>query len=116
MEINRDNLTNSPATAPVDREGLVFDRDTTAVNRHDLVAEPERRSGINLTAFLIGGVVIALGLLGFLFYDGANTGREVNTTGSTTPRVEGPATPASPARPTTPATPASPAAPAAPAR
>jgi hypothetical protein len=26
MEINRDNLTNSPATAPVDREGLVFDR------------------------------------------------------------------------------------------
>jgi len=113
MDINRDTLPNSPTAAPVDREGTVFDRDPAGLDRTSTI-EPTR-AGSGLKAFLIGGLVIALALLGFLFYDGANTG-DVNTTGSTTPRVEGPATPASPARPTTPATPASPAAPAAPVR
>ncbi|CAA9316611.1 MAG: hypothetical protein AVDCRST_MAG90-776 [uncultured Microvirga sp.] len=108
MEINRDNLANSPTTAPVDREGMVFDRDTTALDRNSIVSEPER-GRTNFAAFLIGGVVIALGLLAFLFYDGANTGREVNTTGSTTPRIEAPATPASPANPSRPANPPAPA-------
>lgn len=108
MDINRDNLPNSPTTAPVDREGMVFDREPTALDRTSIVSEPEPGRS-NFTAFLIGGVVIALGLLAFLFYDGANTGREVNTTGSTAPRLEAPAPPASPTTPARPATPPAPA-------
>jgi hypothetical protein len=66
---------------------------------------------------LIGGLVIALGLLAFLFYDGGN--RDVSTTGSTTaPQTQtAPAAPSSPntgssgSSTTAPAAPASPAAP-----
>src|SRR3954470_22398062 len=76
-----------------DRDEPVYDRDT---------------GGSNFLAFLIGGLVIAVGLLAFLFYDGGN-GRDVSTTGSTTPRIE---RPASPAVPMTPANPTAPAAPA----
>lgn len=110
MEINRDSLTKSPATAPVDREGLVFDRET-ALDQSPMAAE-SHRGGSKFMAFLIGGLVIAIGLLAFLFYDGGS--REVNTTGSTTPRIQAPATsvapaPATPVAPTlatpTPATP-----------
>src|SRR5215203_6084530 len=48
------------------QDSRVYDRDT---------------SGSNFLAFLIGGLVIAVGLLAFLFYDGGNT-RDVTTTGS----------------------------------
>ena len=65
------------------QDSRVYDRDT---------------GGSNFLAFLIGGLVIAVGLLAFLFYDGGNT-RDVTTTGSLTPRVEHPATPTTPARP-----------------
>jgi hypothetical protein len=50
-----------------------------------------------------------MGLLAFLFYDGGSTtGRDVNTTSSTTPRLEAPATPSSPSAPATPSRPANP--------
>ena len=51
----------------------------------------------NLMAYLIGGLVIAVGLMAFLFYDGGN--RDVNTTSSTRPQVQAPATPTSPSTP-----------------
>ncbi len=105
MEINRDNLTNSPTSAPVHRETTAFDRDTT-LDRDTTVVDRDR-GGTNFMAFLIGGLVIAIGLLAFLFYDGGNSGREVSTTGSTAPRIGAPATPTAPA-PTTPARPANP--------
>jgi hypothetical protein len=90
----RDEL-NAPGST------MAYDRDTLG----------ERRGGSNFWAFLIGGLVIALGLMAFLFYDGGSTtGRDVSTTSSTTPRVETPATP-TPA-PTAPASPSAPAAPA----
>lgn len=107
MEINRDNIVNSPSTAPVDRESTVFDRESTTLDRSMAMSEPVR-SGSNFMAFLIGGLVIAVGLLAFLFYDSGNSGREVNTTGSTAPRIQAPASPAAPATPTTPASPATP--------
>ena len=50
-----------------DRETRVYD------------AAPAR--GSNTLAYLIGGLVLALGLLAFLFYDGDRTG-DVSTTGS----------------------------------
>jgi hypothetical protein len=81
-------------TPSYDRDSGVYDRD---------------RGGSNFLAFLIGGLVIAIGLLAFLFYDGGSTtGRDVNTTGSTTPRLEAPATPTSPSAPATPTPPANP--------
>ncbi|MFC4171650.1 hypothetical protein ACFOYU_06220 [Microvirga sp. GCM10011540] len=95
------------ATDPMDREPNVYNRETN-------VYETEKR-GSNTLAYLIGGLVIALGLLAFLFYDGGD--REVTTTGSTGTEVEsttGTTTaPVAPATPTAPA-PAAPAAPAAP--
>lgn len=99
MAINRDpNLTTG--------ESPMLDRDTdiagTNLNTLDNgTMSPDRESGgSNFLAFLIGGLVIAIGLLAFLFYDGGSTtGRDVNTTGSTTPRLEAPATPTAPTTP-----------------
>jgi hypothetical protein len=105
MDLDRDNtMSTTPAneafgtdsgmnTAGMnnlsDRDDRVYDRDS---------------GGSNFLAFLIGGLVIAVGLLAFLFYDGGNS-RDVSTTGSTTPRIERPASPSTmaPAAPTRPA-------------
>ena len=83
----------------MDRDPNVYDRDTR---------------GSNTLAYLIGGLVLALGLLAFLFYDGGD--RDVSTTSSTGTQTEqsGSATPATPAPPADSAT--SPAAPTTPAR
>ena len=95
------------ATDPIDREPNVYNRETN-------VYEREGR-GSNTLDYLIGGLVIALGLLAFLFYDGGN--RDVTTTGSTGTQTEsttGAGSTSAPATPTSPASPA-PAAPASPA-
>jgi hypothetical protein len=101
------------AMDPIDREPNVYNRETN-------VYEREGR-GSNTLAYLIGGLVIALGLLAFLFYDGGD--RDVSTTGSTGTQTEssrpgstgtgstGAGSTTAPARPASPA-PASPAAPA----
>ena len=79
--------------------GTTYDHTTTTDYNRDA-------GGSNFLAFLIGGLVIAIGLLAFLFYDGGSTsGRDVNTTGSTTPRLEAPATPTTPTTPSRPANP-----------
>ena len=96
------------AVDPMDRDPNVFNRETN-------IYEREGR-GSNTLAYLIGGLVVALGLLAFLFYDGGS--RDVNTTGSTAPQTEtAPASPTPNSSP--PSTPMSPApaspAPAAPA-
>jgi hypothetical protein len=88
-------LDSTHLNSAYDRDTVVYDRDT---------------GGSNFLAFLIGGLVIAVGLLAFLFYDGGNS-RDVTTTGSTTPRIERPASPATPMTPAKPA-PTAPAAPA----
>jgi hypothetical protein len=84
-------LDSTRMNGAYDRDTVVYDRDGTG--------------GSNFLAFLIGGLVIAVGLLAFLFYDGGNS-RDVTTTGSTTPRIERPASPAAPMAPATPAAPA----------
>ncbi|NIX77203.1 hypothetical protein [Microvirga terricola] len=92
------------AMDPMDREPNLYNRDA------DLY-ETETR-GSNTLAYLIAGLVVALGLLAFLFYSGGN--REPTTTGSTPTQTEprtapepptsAPATPMSPntGNPTTP--------------
>ena len=95
-----------------------MDRDPNVYNRETNIYEREGRSS-NTLAYLIGGLVVALGLLAFLFYDGGT--RDVSTTGSTAPVTEtapatkmpAPSAPATPAAPV-PSSPA-PAAPKAPA-
>lgn len=74
-----------------------MDRDPNLYNRENEVSASEAR-GSNTLAYLIGGLVIALGLLAFLFYDGGN--RDVSTTGSTT----APQSQTEPASPTAPST------------
>jgi hypothetical protein len=115
MAIDRDpNMPSSGSTMPP-RDSTMYDRDTmsttgtnTAYDR-DSTTYAGDRGGSNFWAFLIGGLVIAMGLLAFLFYDGGSTtGRDVNTTSSTTPRLESPATPSSPSAPATPSRPANP--------
>ena len=102
MDLDRDNNVSTTRSDPAfggqngmnttgvnplsDNDARVYDRDT---------------GGSNFLAFLIGGLVIAVGLMAFLFYDGGNS-RDVTTTGSTTPRIERPAASA-PAIPTRPA-------------
>jgi hypothetical protein len=103
------------AMDPIDREPNVYNRETTTN-----VVDRDGR-GSNTLAYLIGGLVIALGLLAFLFYDGDNN--DVSTTGSTGTQTEsstgagsagsagsGAGSTTAPSSPTTPA-PASPAAP-----
>ena len=93
----------------MDRDPNVYDRETRVYDR-----DTPRSS--NTLAYLIGGLVLALGLLAFLFYDGNSN--EPTTTGSTTStqtersmnsgaNKTAPAT--TPAAPTTPAKPATPA-------
>ncbi len=99
------------AMDPMDREPNVYNRETN-------VYETDRR-GSNTLAYVIGGLVIALGLLAFLFYDGGN---EPSTTGSTTgtqtestsPSTGSGATGGSSTAPVTPSSPSAPAAPASP--
>ena len=67
MDMDRDNLTTNRTNTTYDRDSTLYDRD---------------RGGSNFLAFLIGGLVIAVGLLAFLFYDGG--ANEPATTGSTT--------------------------------
>lgn len=74
-----------------------MDRDPNLYNRENEVYEREAR-GSNTLAYLIGGLVIALGLLAFLFYDGGS--RDVSTTGSTT-APQSQTEPASPSAPNT---------------
>ncbi len=98
------------AMDPMDREPNVYNRETN-ISTND-------GRGSNTLAYVIGGLVIALGLLAFLFYDGV--GNEPSTTGSTGTQTESSTGTAggstvAPATPTTPTpTPAAPAAPAAP--
>ncbi|MEE1610923.1 LPXTG cell wall anchor domain-containing protein [Microvirga sp. CF3016] len=102
------------AMDPMDREPNVYNRET---NVYDNTGR-----GSNTLAYVIGGLVVALGLLAFLFYDGGSN--EPSTTGSTGTQTESssPSTGSgatggsstAPATPTSPATPA-PAAPSAPA-
>ncbi len=102
------------AMDPLDREPNVYNRET---NVNDTSGR-----GSNTLAYVIGGLVIALGLLAFLFYDG---GGEPSTTGSTGTQTEssspatgstgGAAGGSSGGTMTAPATPPAPASPAAPA-
>jgi hypothetical protein len=111
MAIDRDpNMPSSGSTLPP-HDSTMYDRDMTNTTGTNTVYDRDSRTydrdtgGSNFLAFLIGGLVIAIGLLAFLFYDGGSTtGRDVNTTSSTTPRLEAPATPSTPApsRPTNP--------------
>ena len=92
------------AMDPMDREPNVYNRETN-------VYETERR-GSSTLAYLIGGLVIALGLLAFLFYGGTDRD-EVTTTGSTATQTEtAPSASPPPAVPATPTTPTSPTSPA----
>ena len=102
------------AMDPMDREPNVYNRET---NVYDNTGR-----GSNTLAYVIGGLVVALGLLAFLFYDGGSN--EPSTTGSTGTQTQSsspstgstaPATPTTPSAPAAPASPASPAAPSAPA-
>ena len=96
------------AMDPMDREPNVYTRETN-------VYEREGR-GSNTLAYVIGGLVIALGLLAFLFYDGGTD--EPTTTGSTGTQTESSPTTGSGASggsSTAPAAPMSPSAPSAPA-
>jgi hypothetical protein len=65
----------------MDRDPNVYDRETHVYDRDT--------RGSNTMAYIIGGLVLALGLLAFLFYDSGD--RDVNTTASTTTQTERPA-------------------------
>jgi hypothetical protein len=102
------------AMDPMDREPNVYNRETNVYDNTE--------RGSNTLAYVIGGLVVALGLLAFLFYDGGSN--EPSTTGSTGTQTQSsspstgstaPATPTTPSAPAAPASPASPAAPSAPA-
>ena len=85
---------------------MSMDRDPNVYDRETRVYDRDTSRGSNTLAYLIGGLVIALGLLAFLFWDGSGT-NEPTTTGSTATTSE-PA-PAAPSKPVTPAAPAAPA-------
>jgi hypothetical protein len=91
---------------------MSMDRDPNVYDRETRVYDTDRRRS-NTLAYLIGGLVLALGLLAFLFYDSGS--RDVNTTASTGTQTERPAGSTGSTAPARPATPAAPA-PAAPAR
>jgi LPXTG-motif cell wall-anchored protein len=95
-----------------------MDREPNVYNRETNVYDNTGR-GSNTLAYVIGGLVIALGLLAFLFYDGGSnepctTGSTGTQTETTAPRTSSGATGGSSTAPATPTTPA-PAAPATPA-
>ena len=103
MAINNDpDLVGRDSTSMHPPGSSMMDRDTTTYDREPQVYDRDT-GGSNFLAFLIGGLVIAIGLLAFLFYDGGSTNRDVSTTSSTTPRIETPASPSPPAaRPSAP--------------
>ena len=73
-------------TTDRDRAGDVAERTTNDFDRD--------AGHSNYMAFLLGGLMISVGLLAFMFYDnGARMGRDVTITGSVTPPVEQPASP-----------------------
>ena len=92
------------AMDPMDREPNVYNRET---NVYDNTGR-----GSNTLAYVIGGLVVALGLLAFLFYDGGSN--EPSTTGSTGTPTESSSPSKAPSAPAAPMTPAAPAAPATP--
>ena len=103
MDLDRDNTnlnrTDTTTTGTQTGNTRVYDADgSTTTGRSS-----------NFLPYLIGGLVIALGLLAFLFYDGGSVG-DVNTTSSTTTTQSAPATgtgtTTAPATPTTPPRPA----------
>jgi hypothetical protein len=63
---------------PMDREPNVYNRETNVYDNS--------KRGSNTLAYVIGGLVVALGLLAFLFYDGGNN--DVSTTGSTATQTQ----------------------------
>ena len=97
---------------------MSMDRDPNVYDRETRVYDRDTHRGSNTLAYLIGGLVLALGLLAFLFYDGGSN--EPTTTGSTATQTERPmnsgsgsaggstAVPAAPSAPATPAAPATP--------
>ena len=98
----------------MDRDPNLHGQDTTTTGNtkvYDTGVAVGRRTGSNYLPYLIGGLVVALGLLAFLFYDGGNTSRDVSTTGSTTQSAPATGTVTAPTPPaaTTPATPTTPA-------
>jgi hypothetical protein len=105
MDLDRDNtMSTTPANEAFGtNNGMSTAGMNNLSDRDDRIYDREG-GGSNFLAFLIGGLVIAVGLLAFLFYDGGNS-RDVSTTGSTTPRIERPASPSTmaPAAPTRPA-------------
>jgi hypothetical protein len=117
MELDRDkNLDTTRTdglvgTERMDREVGMNTGGTTGPTQ--TTSHYDRDSGrSNFLAYLIGGLVIAVGLMAFLFYDGGN--QDVSTTGSTRPSVQTPASPSAPgmggatnqSAPTTPSAPA----------
>ena len=58
---------------------MSMDRDPNVYDSETRVYDHDTR-GSNAMAYIIGGLVVALGLLAFLFYDGG--GRDVSTTSS----------------------------------
>lgn len=56
------------------------------------VSPEERRAG--MMPMLVGGLMVAVGLLAFLFYDDRPANRDVDTTASTRPAITEPAKPA----------------------
>ncbi|MGO4526600.1 LPXTG cell wall anchor domain-containing protein [Microvirga sp. 2MCAF35] len=93
------------AMDPMDREPNVYNRET---NVYDNTGR-----GSNTLAYVIGGLVVALGLLAFLFYDGGSN--EPSTTGSTGTQTQSSSPSTGSTAPVTPTTPSAPAAPASPA-
>src|SRR3954471_7089249 len=91
-------LDSTHLNSAYDRDTVVYDRDT---------------GGAKFLVFLVCGLGIAVGLIAFLYYDGGNS-RDVTTTGSTTPRIERPASPATPMTPAKAAPAPAPSAPATP--
>jgi cytoskeletal protein RodZ len=72
-----DPVVSNTDPMPMNRTGSDYGRD---------------RRGSNFLAYLIGGLVIAVGLLAFLFYDG-RSGNDPVTTGSTGSSVSTPVSP-----------------------
>jgi hypothetical protein len=103
------------AMDPMDREPNVYNRETTTnTNVYD-----DKGRGSNTLAYVIGGLVLALGLLAFLFYDGGNnepstTGSTAGQTQSSSPSTGSTGSGAAGGSSTAPASPMTPAAPAAP--
>ena len=88
MSMDRDpNLydPNSPASGT--GTGMHTNTVNTVHDGETRVYDSDRPRGSNTLAYLIGGLVLALGLLAFLFYDGNSSG-DVSTTGSTSTQTE----------------------------